>query len=226
MVRAKGILRQNFRLPVWSRLGLAVLLWLAASPASAQQAAGHAGRVKAAAAQVSLASKETIPGVENFGRVTAQLYRGAQPTAEGFDQLQSLGVKIIVDFRDEKGAIERERKAIEERRLQFVSIPWNARHDPTPEQVREFFEVLRAHPAEKIFAHCHYGADRTGTMVAAYRIAGQGWTADEAVREMKAYHLHHFWLPNLGRYIRKFPHQLESDPSLRGALASPQSASP
>lgn len=210
-----------------ARLALAVLLALWGSAASAQQGPPAADAAPAAIALAQAAQKEALPGVDNFGRVTLQLYRGAQPKAAGFDELQKLSVEIIVDFRDEEGEIERERSAVEARRWLFVSIPWNAHHDPSPGQVKQFFDVLRAHPDKKIFVHCHYGADRTGTMVALYRIAAQGWTVDDAVREMKAYHFHGFWFPHLARYVRKFPQQIESDPALwSGSLPAPQPATP
>lgn len=206
-----------------ARLALVVLLALSASSASAQQGAPAP---PAAIAGAQPAPQEALPGVENFGRVTPKLYRGAQPKPAGFDELQKLGVEIIVDFRDEKREIERERKAVEARHLQFVSIPWNASQDPAPGQVKEFFEVLRGNQEKKLFVHCRKGADRTGTMVALYRIAAQGWTADEAVREMKTYHLHAFWFPHLERYVEKFPQELAADKSLRDAVAAAQPATP
>ena len=43
-----------------------------------------------------------------------------------------------------------------------------------------------ADPAKRpVFVHCKHGADRTGTMVAFYRILFEGWSKDEAIREMK-----------------------------------------
>ena len=43
--------------------------------------------------------------------------------------------------------------------------------------------------------HCQQGADRTGTMMAFYRIAVQGWPKDDAIAEMKngGYGFHSIW---------------------------------
>jgi len=212
--------RSRHFLPI-ARLTIAVLLVLSASTAGAQQSAPAS-----AAAPAAPAPREAVPGVKNFGRVTPQLYRGAQPTTEGFGQLQKMGVEIVVDLRNEKDQIEREKKAVASGHMKFVSIPWNPWKDPTGAQVKEFFEVLTANPGKKVFVHCNKGADRTGTMVALYRIAAQQWKADDALQEMKTYHLHAFWFPHLERYVENFPQQLETDPALRGALAPARPTSP
>ena len=184
------------------------------SPASAPAAA--AATATPATGAPALLS-HTVDGIKNFGQVTPRLYRGAQPAEKGYELLAKMGVDIIVDFRNEKDLIERERQSVETRHIRFVSIPWSSFHDPTTEQVRQFFEIVRDNPEKRLFIHCEVGADRTGTMVALYRIATLGWTVDDAVREMKAYHLHNFWFPHLARYVAKFPEQLQSDPALRGA---------
>jgi protein tyrosine/serine phosphatase len=62
--------------------------------------------------------------------------------------------------------------------------------------------------------HCWFGGDRVGIFAAAYRIAFDGWTAEQAIREMKAYHYKEFLHPNLKYYVRKFPERLAKSPAL------------
>jgi protein-tyrosine phosphatase len=207
-----------------TRLLLAAALVLVPSGMHAQDspAATSAGATPAVGAPAL--SSHGVEGIRNFGQVTPRLYRGAQPAGKGYELLEKMGVDIIVDFRNEKDLIERERQSVEARHIRFISIPWSALHDPRTEEVRRFFEILRENPEKRIFVHCEVGADRTGTMVALYRIAGQGWTADDAVREMKAYHFHSFWFTHLGRYVEKFPQQLASDAALRSVVPTPPTA--
>jgi protein-tyrosine phosphatase len=209
-----------------TRLVIGAVLALTASATQAQDppAAGVAATTPATGAPALLS--HGVQGIKNFGQVTPRLYRGAQPADKGYELLEKMGVDIIVDFRNEKDLIERERQAVETRHIRFISIPWSAFHDPTTEQVRQFFQILRENPEKRIFVHCEVGADRTGTMVALYRIATQGWAVDDAVREMKAYHYHRFWFSHLEGFVQEFPKRLESDAALRGALAAPQPASP
>jgi tyrosine-protein phosphatase SIW14 len=190
----------------------------AALSAAAQRPASLSGSVVLAAPPIA----EHIPlhGVKNFGRVTDHLYRGAQPSAQGFAELKHLGVGIIVNLRDDRDEQEKEERTVETLGLRYVAIPWNARRLPTDTQMADFLDLLRVNPKTKIFVHCQLGADRTGVMIAAYRIADENWTPRQAIAEMKAFHLH-FWLPHLNRYIEQFPQRLESSPELRPLVVSP-----
>src|SRR5712692_1138285 len=143
-------------------------------------------------------------GVSNFGEVTPLLFRGGQPSQEGFQALKKLGVEIVVNFREEHDLIEAERHHVEPLGIRYVSIPWNSWHSPNDQQVAEFLTLLRANPQKKIFVHCHHGADRTSVMVAAYRIAAQNWTPQQAIAEMELFHFHSFWLHHLKSYVEDF----------------------
>src|ERR1700693_1643940 len=205
-----------------TRLVLAAVLALLASAMQAQDPPAAAGAAATPVTGAPALLSHVVQGIKNFGQLTPRLYRGAQPAEKGYELLEKMGVDVIVDFRDEKDLIERERQAVESRHIRFISIPWSPFHDPTPAQVLQFFEILRQNPEKRIFVHCEVGADRSGTMVALYRIAAQGWTVNDAVREMKAYHFHGFWFAHLERYVQKFPQQLEADPALRvGTVLAP-----
>lgn len=165
-------------------------------------------------------------GVANFGQVSPQLYRGGQPTPEGFAELKKLGVEMVVNFRHEPDLIAAERQTVESLGLRYVSIPWNSWHRPSNQQVAEFLALLQANRQKEIFVHCHHGADRTGVMVAAYRIADEHWTPGQAIKEMDAFHFHRFWLRHLKRYVQDFPQQLAADPSLRALRPAAETSTP
>jgi len=192
------------------------LLHFAPSVAHAQNAASLSGAAMLPAPPI--AEHISLSGVGNFGRVAGNLYRGAQPSAGGFAELKKLGVGIVVNFRDEPSEQTREQRTAEALGMRYVGIGWNARKEPTDAQVAEFLHLVRANPQSKIFVHCHWGADRSGVMVATYRIAEEHWTAEQALAEMKAFHLH-FWLPHLKRYVADFPRRLETSPELHRAVA-------
>jgi tyrosine-protein phosphatase SIW14 len=151
-------------------------------------------------------------GLPNFGRVAENLYRGAQPTPEGFNTLRAMGVGIVVNFRENHAETEKEKREVESLGIQYVGIPWSANDEPSNAQIVEFLDLVRAHPNTKIFVHCQRGADRTGVMIAAYRIAVEHKSVAEAVSEMRQYHYDWFWLPHLRRYIESLPESLQKDP--------------
>jgi len=159
--------------------------------------------------------KRKVKGIRNFGEVTPRLFRGGQPNHQGFETLAKMGVEIVVDTRGNR--TNSEGKEVRRHGMRYVAIPW---HCPFPKDdlfVR-FLRVLKENPGKKVFVHCRLGDDRTGMMVAAYRMAEQGWSADEAMLEMRQFgfnRAHHIICPRLASYEKSFPKHLESNPAFR-----------
>jgi len=141
----------------------------------------------------------TRGGLPNLHKVSATLYRGAQPTAEGMRELKKMGVKTVVNLR----SFHSDRDEIGQTPLAYEHITMKAWHAEDKEIVR-FLRIVTDESRTPVFVHCQHGADRTGTMCAIYRIAVEGWTKGEAIREMTegGYGFHEGW-QNLIEYIRK-----------------------
>lgn len=156
--------------------------------------------------------KLNVTGVPNAGKISDQLYRGAQPRRGGLQQLKKFGITTIVDLRGEDAiAREREKKEAESLGIRFISIPVSGFAPPSREQVTEFLSLFSTDdPTRKVFVHCHFGEDRTGVFVATYRMAMQKWPADEASKEMDFFGFNRFWHPAMGAYVRNFPSLLSS----------------
>lgn len=151
-------------------------------------------------------------GVPNFGEVTPTLYRGGLLSSTGLKALARMGVKIVVDTHDDSKSEKRE---VESLGMQYVAIPW---HCPLPkdEVFAKFLEVLKENRGKKVFVHCRLGDDRTGMMIAAYRMAEEGWSADEAMNEMRTFGFtwsHHLICPGLANYEKHFPEKLKKSPA-------------
>jgi tyrosine-protein phosphatase SIW14 len=151
------------------------------------------------------AEKLRLAGIPNAGKISDVLLRGAQPSEKGFAQLKKLGVTTIVNLRDESREVVWERKVTESLGLRYVNIPVRGWSPPFDNQVAQFLKLFHDTAGQRIFVHCYYGDDRTGVMVATYRIAQQDWTADQAVKEMYFFGFHHSLYPNMKSYVRRFP---------------------
>lgn len=138
------------------------------------------------------------PGLRNFHRVDAGLYRCARLAPRGISEIRKLGVKTVVNLRRE----ETDRELLAGTGIEIVRQPCSAR-EITLEHLVRFLEVATDPERRPVLVHCWAGADRTGALVAAYRVAVQGWSKEEAVREMrKGGFSHHGWrFPNLARLI-------------------------
>lgn len=166
-----------------------------------------------AGAQVAWCQPAERPhGVPNFGRVTNNLYRGGQPSLDGFNTLHAMGVGIVVNFREESGETAAEKRAVESLGIKYVGLPWSAIGKPPNAQVLQFLNLVRSNPNTKIFVHCHRGADRTGVMIAAYRIVVEHEQVTQAVTEMHQFHYDWLFLPQLKRYVEQLPGLLQNDP--------------
>jgi len=171
----------------------------------------------------ALGTKLKANGIPNFGRISPTLYRGAQPTADGFAELKKRGVDIVVDLRG--GRSSQEEAAVTKLGMQYVSIPT---HCPFPkdEPWAKFLKVVRENPGKAVFVHCRLGDDRTGMAVASYRMAEQGWSADEALKEMKYFGfstIHHAMCPGLEEYEEKFPERLKKSKAFQDLPAQTNS---
>jgi protein tyrosine phosphatase (PTP) superfamily phosphohydrolase (DUF442 family) len=120
------------------------------------------------------------PGVPNLYQVTPNLFRGAQPTAQGMAELKALGVKTVFNLRGFHSDDEEARgTGLKLNRARME--PWHAEE----EDVVEFLKVAANTNNLPLFVHCQRGADRTGMVCAMYRVVVCGWTKADAISEMK-----------------------------------------
>ncbi len=148
------------------------------------------------------------PGLPNLYRVNASLYRSAQPTKEGFVFLGAQAslanadgaIKTVVSLRavDDDAPIVPAASGLRLEQIRFKT--WH----PEDEDVVKFLRIATTPALQPVLVHCQHGSDRTGTMVAIYRITFEGWTKAQATDEMinGGYGFHPMW-QNLLRYIEE-----------------------
>jgi len=142
----------------------------------------------AALALVSFAQTEVrYPELPNFHQVNPQLYRGAQPKAGGINKLVALGIKTIVNLRREDDHARAEAVAAQAAGLRYFNVPMPGSSKPTDEQINRVLAIINLPENQPVFVHCKRGADRTGTVIACYRILKDGWTASQAKKEAEHY---------------------------------------
>jgi tyrosine-protein phosphatase SIW14 len=169
---------------------------------------------------LALGEKLRVAGVKNAGKISDVLFRGAQPTEQGFAELKKLGVTTVVDLRANGRDVTWERRVTESAGLRFVHIPVRGWSPPSDEQVAQFLRIFHDDPSQRVFVHCYYGDDRTGVMVAAYRITVQNWPARDAIHEMYAFGFHYHLYPQMSTYVRRFPNTFASDPTFAALHAA------
>src|SRR6202166_5349249 len=168
-------------------------------------------------------TKQLIP---DFAEVTPTLYRGAQPRKHGFEALAKMGVQIVVDLRGDRDG---ERKEVTSLGMQYVPMHWECSF-PKDRTFADFLTLIRKNPGKKIFVHCRVGDDRTGMMIAAYRMAEEGWTAKQALDEMAKYGFsfahRRLICPGLSEYEENFPEHFATKPEFEELRSTRQSQLP
>ncbi len=144
-----------------------------------------------AAAVVSYAGdrgQPTAHGIGNFGKVSDHLYRGAEPDVIAIKNLQNLGVKTIIDLRTPHEVWKAEPVKAADAGISYTNVPFNGLGRPSDEQVDHVLALIESSPGP-VFVHCEYGCDRTGTIIACYRIHHDHWPLSTARAEAEAYGL-------------------------------------
>ncbi len=120
-----------------------------------------------------------MKGVPNLHKVSDALYRSAQPSAEGMNNLKTMGIETVINLR----SFHSDREEIGDTGLAYEHIYMKAWHPEEKEAVR-FLQIVTNPRRVPVIVHCQHGADRTGSMCALYWVAVQGWSKEEAIEEM------------------------------------------
>jgi tyrosine-protein phosphatase SIW14 len=127
-------------------------------------------------------------GIPNFHQVNEHIYRGAQPASpRGFQELAKLGIKTVIDLREPGERSVSEKKIVEAAGMRYVSFPMAAFGAPPDSVVAKVIALFNDAAAGPVFVHCQRGSDRTGTVVAVYRMVHDHWENAKALAEAKMF---------------------------------------
>ena len=133
------------------------------------------------ARDASWAVPKALPGVSNLNQVSPTLFRSAQPTAEGFKALESkLKVQTDVDLRLNHS----DAPLLQGTQIVSVAAPMSVFMSEA-DLIKALKLVTTAEKHGAVVVHCERGADRTGAVIALYRVVVQGWTKEKAITEME-----------------------------------------
>jgi len=152
------------------------------------------------------AAQDKDKELPNFYRVNERLYRGGQPSAEGFKRLSQLGIKTVLDLRDDDERARSEEAGARAAGLRYFNLPLGEFFRPSDKRVAEVMSIISSAQNHPVFVHCKRGSDRTGTIIAIYRIEYDGWTSEQAKHEAKRFGLG-FWQIRMRDYIGDYYHR-------------------
>lgn len=125
----------------------------------------------------------------NFHKVNERLFRGGQPKSSGIKKLAEMGTKTIINLRGTDRRTRADEAEAKAAGIFYFNIPLPVLSRPSHEQVSRIMAILESEENWPVFVHCKRGSDRTGTVIALYRITHDEWTANQAMFEAKNFGL-------------------------------------
>ncbi len=141
-------------------------------------------------------------GILNFDQVSPDLYRGAQPDAAGVAGLDRAGIRSVVDLRQGSEVRPGERTDATGFGMTYTNVPMAGFGRPSAEEIERVLALIRTLPPP-VFVHCRHGCDRTGAVIACYRIRHDGWSLEQAMDEARVHGMSRLEV-GMETYIRDF----------------------
>lgn len=151
------------------------------------------------------------PPCANFGQVRPGLYRGAEPDDDCLEHLVGLGITLVVNLRDDDEDSGREQARVVALGMRYVNMPLSGFGRPSLDAVRRVVAQTAAAGNQPVFVHCRRGRDRTGVIIAAFRMGHEGWAAERAIREAEDFGLA-WWQFRMKQFILDFGAEVQSAP--------------
>lgn len=177
--------------------------------AEKQPSAGHQSHEKTGAPSVlpdgARISEKVfgLGGLSNVGRVSPGIFRGAQPLPEGYETLKEMGIKTVINLRSQHG----EKDTVEAAGMQSIEIPMSVFRSVDIEKVNNIINSMINPDNQPVYIHCKLGQDRTGVVIAAYRMRVDGWSVSEAEAELQSFGFNDIWL-KLKKFVREYAESL------------------
>jgi protein tyrosine/serine phosphatase len=169
-----------------------------------------------AMADPSTAAPLSSVHIYNFGKVDDHYYRGGVPDVKDYPDLAALGVKAVIDLRQDGRADEV--SLVEQAGMKFYRIPLTTTERPSESAIAQFLKIVNDPANQPVYVHCQEGRHRTGAMTAVYRMTMDGWTPEHAYQEMKQFKFEGFpGHPVLKQFVYDYPAQLARANAANGA---------
>ena|SRR5687767_110976 len=171
------------------------------------------------AAALAQEAQTSNVNIKNFGQMDERFFRGGQPKQHQYKELAALGIKTVIDLREDPEAYEK--PAVEALGMRYVNIPMIAKKYPESSHVEEFLKLVDNPEIGKFYVHCAGGRHRTGVMGAVYRFNHYGWDFDKVYTEMKKYDFYTRWgHGDFKKFVEDYAANIQSNKAAAAAAAT------
>ena len=143
------------------------------------------------ATAVAQESQTSNVSIKNFGQMDERFFRGGHPKEQEYKELAALGIKTVIDLRDDPTNYEK--SSVEALGMRYVNIAMSDKDYPATAKIEEFLKLVDDPSTGKFYVHCAGGRHRTGVMGAVYRFNHYGWDYEKVYAEMKKFDFYSRW---------------------------------
>ena len=129
------------------------------------------------------AQDATYPELPRFQQVSEKIYSGAQPLDGGIARLRELGINTIINLRGANPSTRAEEAEARASGMNYFNVPLPNWGRPQDDRIARILTLIDAPENGRVLVHCKEGVDRTGLIVAVYRMTHDGWTSRNALAE-------------------------------------------
>lgn len=130
-------------------------------------------------------ASDALAAIPRFAHVSASLSRGGRPeSSSDLRQLKSDGFKTVISLENIPFMVKGEEKQVKALGMRFLSVPLDWDEEPSDADIDQILSALWRESGSPVFLHCYHGTDRTGLVVALYRVLKESWDPERAYREM------------------------------------------
>jgi protein tyrosine phosphatase (PTP) superfamily phosphohydrolase (DUF442 family) len=155
------------------------------------------------ATSITAFAQQTDVKIKNFGQMDDRFYRGGQPKEEDYKHLAAIGIKTIIDLRNDPK--DYEKREAEAAGMRYVNIPMSDKAYPDTASIDQFLKLIDDPSTGKFFVHCAGGRHRTGVIGAVYRFNLYNWNYDQVYAEMKKFDFYTRWgHGNMKKFVQDY----------------------
>ncbi|HET9479105.1 MAG TPA: tyrosine-protein phosphatase [Pyrinomonadaceae bacterium] len=155
------------------------------------------------ASSITAVAQQEELKIKNFGQMDDRFYRGGQPKEEDYRHLAAIGIKTIIDLRNDPK--EYEKREAEEFGMRYINIPMSDKAYPQTSAIDQFLKLVDDPSTGKFFVHCAGGRHRTGVIGAVYRFNHYNWNYEQVYAEMKKYDFYTRWgHGNMKKFVKDY----------------------
>lgn len=140
----------------------------------------------------------------NFHIVEPGIWRSSQPNEVSIRRMKKYGLKTIINLKTSKEVNNWERLLAEESGINYYHFPMDCDHIPDEQTLKEIVDLMHDLANQPVLVHCQAGKDRTGLIIAFYKMKFSQEKFNDIYNELLMYGYDESTCPKISETLKQF----------------------